>query len=278
MFNKNTNIDFQDIFFLIWDKYSSKVYINHKDIDIDTILYAFEKALYKFIYTVLGKESIIFWNTNYIPVVYLLNTDTYNNFFLNEFSFNFNIKTYNLFLKMFETELRKQILISSLKITMEDFLNNLVVATIAEKHRNRLIAIIDDIYNRQNRHIAGILEFKDQPPKERDFYDEGKKLFFFIKNVKNRNVLLTRSNKKLVSALIKNQIAKTIKHFQIVKKRKPVLACIKRVPNVYSIVISELRIPKTVLDLTSKNLFKENIYVIDFYTVLQQKRSTAKKI
>lgn len=261
------NIDFQDLFLHIWDKYSDKTFIKHESINVDTILFAFEKAMYKFIYIILGRDSFIFWDDNYAPIVYFANIDNHQQVYINKFNFNFARKTYNLFLKMFVAELKKQILLSSADILLKDFPNRLAAGTIAEVKETHSIVIIDDIYNKYNNHIVGILELANQPIREKPFYRENKKLFFYIRSVQKVNyskkLFLTRTNRKLVSSLIKSQMTAAIEKFQVFKKRAPVIACVKRVPNGYSIVVSDLFIPKHILDITSKNLFKENIYVVN---------------
>ncbi|MGC9146146.1 MAG: hypothetical protein ACP5GS_08595, partial [Nitrososphaeria archaeon] len=152
-----TNIDFKDLFFLIWDKYSAETFIQHQDVNIDLILLAFEKAMHKLIYIVLGHDSFIFWDDEYIPVIYVIKVDENNNnmFDIKKISFNFNIKTYNFFLKLFTAELKKQILYSSTNIKLEDYPNRLIIGTFAEIKKTHSVVLLDDIYNKYNGHITG---------------------------------------------------------------------------------------------------------------------------
>jgi len=142
-------------------------------------------------------------------------------------------------------------------------LRKLVVGEILNIMQDKTILVgVDGI---DNSKILCILTKMFQPISERNIYQKGFKMFFFInKFVYFDNKIIAymnRTSKSLTTELLRYFLKSEIENFYRFYGRYPVLLCNKRVPGVFSSVVSEIKINRQTINYLKKALGGEGIYV-----------------
>ena len=160
-------------------------------------------------------------------------------------------------------------MLKALKVKKEikDIVRDVIVGEIKAVAKNGDLVVTPKLQLLQNKNVPFIAQLQDQPLKERSLYREGQKLLFFVKRVdydplsNTAAVFLSRTTRTLATKILKHQLYSRIMEFYVKYGRYPTVFCYKRVAGKYSKVLSEIHIPKKVLQQASKLLWNETIIV-----------------
>lgn len=256
--------DLQNIFFEIYDKYNEQPLVEDQYVDKENILFAFENALIKVVRYVTHQYPYVLWDNDYRPIIYVLNS---KNSFIKIFDpYQLNRNFYLLLLSFFRKELKKEIYYANIVKDYKKFRNRLLHGVINNTYDNYYEVLLNN--NDDGRIVSAVLNKRQTTPLERrNVYKQDLKLFFTFYSLDMKNnipcLLLTRNSPSLPVFLIRYQILDLIHGFKQRYNYSPVLKCVKRVPNHFSVIVvnDHLFIPKKVFQDVQNILYGENIYV-----------------
>ena len=235
----------------IVDKYST-------DFDMETLLNCLDNSIIDSVAFVKGnRPAFVMWD-GIIPEIYIVWGNSIVR--LTEYS---NSLIY-LIRKNLIVNLHRQKILRKYMQTYK-FTQNIVVGTIKHIDKEEIKVEVDGINN--NEVIEAVMTKLDQPITERNTYCEDLKLFFYVKNVlindsdEQVKIFLSRISKNFAGKLIKYLSADKNKGFYLRNGRMPIITCYKRVAGICSVVLSDIYIPRKIIEDVSYILSGEKIFV-----------------
>ncbi len=218
------------------------------DFDEDIILNSLEKAI-------VWATKIVFKNPAPFVVWDGLNPTIY-------LTFQNNIKRISVysysFFELIGRNLNK--ILNNVKLTMVYTKNkDIVKEIVVGKIKGIYPEFIDlEIKNKENDNDSKVIRSmaltRDLPKNERKKYVLDYSLFFYVKRLfidrvnKKVEIFLSRNSKEFVTLLFKYFIINRFTDFYKHNGRYPTILCIKRVPGIYSNLISDIFIPKNYIN------------------------------